>query len=202
MFIIHKNRNKTNIQPILISNSTSFMFNKIFCEVKGKKVIHWGWGNGGTVQIASWKCNFSIYLYIQEYYLDIQAIMTSIGSLCVGSIYSLLFLPYNRSPEKWCFPALKSLLLPVFNQQASDWVHCEEETGAYYQLARNTYKLVNFFKQIFNVYFASKNTRFSKNSIKFIIQFFFQKPVIGHMYICTKCNDNFKFTISLKSYEE
>ena len=40
MFIIHKNGNKTSIQPILKYNSTSFMFNNIFCEIKGKKVIH------------------------------------------------------------------------------------------------------------------------------------------------------------------
>ena len=54
------------------------MFNNIFCEVKGKKVIHWGGagGNGGTILITSWKCNFSIYLDIQVYYLDIQAITT------------------------------------------------------------------------------------------------------------------------------
>ena len=32
-FIIHKNGNKTSIQPILRSNSTSFMFNNIFCEI-------------------------------------------------------------------------------------------------------------------------------------------------------------------------
>ena len=69
MFIIHKNKNKTSIQPIVKSNSTYFMFNNIFCEMKGKKVIHWG-GPVGTVQIASWKCNFSIYFYIQVYYLD------------------------------------------------------------------------------------------------------------------------------------
>ena len=30
----------------------------------------------------------------------------------------------------------------VFNLQALDWVHCEEETGAYYQLHQITYKLV------------------------------------------------------------
>ena len=48
--------NKTNIQPILKSNSTSFMF---FCEMNIKKIIHWGGGvgNGGTVLISSWKCN-------------------------------------------------------------------------------------------------------------------------------------------------
>ena len=46
-FIIHKNGNKTSIQPILISNSTSFMFINIFCEMKGKNVIHWG-GRGET----------------------------------------------------------------------------------------------------------------------------------------------------------
>ena len=41
----------------------------------GKKVILWeGGGPGGTVQIASWKCNFRIYLVIQVYYLDSQAI--------------------------------------------------------------------------------------------------------------------------------
>ena len=46
MFIIHKNGNNTNIQPILISNSISLMFIKIFCEMKVKKVIHWGGGLG------------------------------------------------------------------------------------------------------------------------------------------------------------
>ena len=49
-FIIHKKGNKTSIQPILKSNSTSFMFNNIFYEMKGKNVIHCGvaGGNGGT----------------------------------------------------------------------------------------------------------------------------------------------------------
>ena len=37
MFIIHKNRNKTSIQPIRKLNSLSFMFNNIFCEMKVKK---------------------------------------------------------------------------------------------------------------------------------------------------------------------
>ena len=41
-FIIHKNGNKTSMQPILKSNYTPFMFNNIFCEMRGKKVIHWG----------------------------------------------------------------------------------------------------------------------------------------------------------------
>ena len=34
--------------------------------------------------------------------------MPSIGSLCVLSFYSIIFLCYNRSPEKWRFPALSS----------------------------------------------------------------------------------------------
>ena len=33
----------------------------------------------------------------------------------------------------------------VFNLQASDWVHCDEETGVYTQLSQNTYKFVSFF---------------------------------------------------------
>ena len=72
----------------------------------GKKVIHQGraWGNGGTIQIASWKCNFSIYLDIQVYYFDIQTITTLLGLLLffyvlLPSIYSF-FLPYNHSAEK------------------------------------------------------------------------------------------------------
>ena len=78
------------------------MFNNIFCEVNIKKGSHWG-GNGGTILISSWKSNFSIYLDIQVYYLDIQAITTLLCLLlvlCVGSFYSFIFLRYNCSPEK------------------------------------------------------------------------------------------------------
>ena len=60
--------------------------------------------------------------------------------------------------------------LTVFNLQALDWVQCEEETGAYYQLSRLTYKLVSFNFFIFKVAsFAHKNMLISKNFIKFII---------------------------------
>ena len=54
------------------------MFNNIFYDMNIKNVINWGetGGNGGTILISSWKCNFSIYLNIQVYYLDIQAITT------------------------------------------------------------------------------------------------------------------------------
>ena len=78
MFIIHKNGKKISIQPILKLNSTYFMFNNIFCEMKGNETHPlWGaWGNEGTVLFRSWKCNFCIYLNIQVYYLDTQAITT------------------------------------------------------------------------------------------------------------------------------
>ena len=72
----------------------------------------------------------------------------------------------------------------VFNLQASDWVHCEEETGAYYQLSRFTYKLVIVFYKFFKEKSESeKNTRVSKNSLQFIIQFFLKKEIIGYMYM-------------------
>ena len=130
------------------------MFKFFFCEM-GKNVIHWvgAWGNGGTFQIASWKCNFSIYL-------DIQAITTLLWLLLV--LYVLVpsidsFIQFIRSPEKWHFQALKNLLLPVFNIQASDWVHCLEETGAYYQLSWLTNKFF-FFKLLI----LQKNVLFKK----------------------------------------
>ena len=49
------------------------MFNNIFSEMNIKNVIHWGGdarGNGGTILISSCKCNYSIYLDIQVYYLQ------------------------------------------------------------------------------------------------------------------------------------
>ena len=60
---------------------------------------------------------------------------------------------------------------PTPSTQASDWIHCEEEMGAYYQLSRLTNKLVIFyFYFIFKVaYFTPKKKLISKKSIKFII---------------------------------
>ena len=45
-FIINKNGNKAGILPILLSNSTSFIFNNIFCGMKGKNVLYWMGGQG------------------------------------------------------------------------------------------------------------------------------------------------------------
>ena len=106
MFIIHKNWNETSIQPIPKSNSTYFMFNKKNCEIC-KKVIHWGWawGNG---ELSKLLLGSVIWIFTSIF-------TSSIGPLCVGSFYLFNFLPYNCSPEKWCFPALKSLLLPQFS---------------------------------------------------------------------------------------
>ena len=64
--------------------------------MKGKNVIHWGGGNGGTIQISSWKCNINIYLDIQVYYLDIQAMTTLLWLLLVlyvfdPSIHSIFY---------------------------------------------------------------------------------------------------------------
>ena len=122
-FIIHKNGNKTSVQPSLKSNSSSFMFNKKFCEM-GKKVIHWGvsWGNGGTIQIASWKCNLGIYLDIQEYYLDIQAITIL---LC------LLLVLYVFVPSIYSFSYLMTTLLKseVFQHSKAYSSHSFQPTG-------------------------------------------------------------------------
>ena len=89
----------------------------------------------------------------------------------------------------------------VSNLQASDWVHCEEETGAYHQLSRLTYKLVSFLIIFLKLLMLppKKDTNFKKFPK---IYYSFKKKIIEHTHICTKCNDNFKFIISLKSYEE
>ena len=164
------------------------------------------WGNGETVQIASWTCNFSIYLDIQVYLFDIQAITTLLCLLLVLYVFVPSFYVFIFLPTSWklTFSGIQNLLQPtVFNQQASDWVHCEEETGAYYQLSRHAYKFVLFFYKFLKfLILPLKNIRISKNSQKFIINFFSQRQLGIRkktiFSLCTKCNDNFKFTISLK----
>ena len=61
--------------------------------MKGKNVIHWGGpgGNGGPVLILSWRCNFSIYLDIQVYYLDIQAMLYISSYVLLPSIHRIFF---------------------------------------------------------------------------------------------------------------
>ena len=107
------------------------MFNNIFREMNIKKVIHWvGGGNGGTVLISSWKCNsvftwiYKYITWIQVYYFDpsklrgypsnIHTCMPSIGSWCAIIKFFIIHVWINRSPEKWRFRSLQSLLLPQF----------------------------------------------------------------------------------------
>ena len=118
--------------------------------------------------------------------------MPSIGSLCVGSFYSFIFLCYNHSPEKWHFLALKSLLLPQFsiyrhwtlfivkrNEQSpiTNYLVIILPIGAYYQLSRFAYKFVIIYLQIFKVcYFAKKLLTFQKIPYNF---FFFKRRYLG-----------------------
>ena len=59
------------------------------------------------------------------------------------------------------FPVTQKPTPPtVLNLQAPDWVHYEEETGVYYQLSQNTYKLVKKIIKSFKViYFFAKKLR-------------------------------------------
>ena len=108
-----KKLNKRSTQPILKSNSMSFMFNNIFCEIKGKKVIHSG-GRGRINETSKFLLGME-FQYLLGYPRNNYTFMPYIGSLCVGFFYWLFFLSYNCSPEKWHFRSLKSLLLPQFS---------------------------------------------------------------------------------------
>ena len=147
------------------------MFNNIFCEMDIKKVIHLSWGpggNGGTVLIFSWKCNFAIYL-------DIQAITL----LCLLLVLCVLF------------PSIESFFYLITALLKSDIVWHSKDYSSY-SFQPTGIKLGSLWRGNFTI---------SKYSVKFIIDFF-QKKIFGHTYIFTKCIDNFKFTISLKFYEE
>ena len=64
-FIIHKNGNKTSMQLILKSKSTTFMFDKHFCEM-GKKVIHWAGGMGEPSKLLL-RSVISVFTWISKY---------------------------------------------------------------------------------------------------------------------------------------
>ena len=86
---------------------------------------------------------------IQVYYLDIQAITTLLCLLLVlymliPSIRSFFYLT-TALLKRDVFGTQKPTSHTVSNLQASDWVHCEEERGAYYKLSRITSKFVSFF---------------------------------------------------------
>ena len=127
------------------------MFNNIFCKIKSRKVIHWGVarGNRGTVLISSLKCNFSIYLDIQVYYFDIQAITTLLAVYWFFMCLFLLLIHFSilqRLSGKVTFYGTQKPTPPtVLNLQPSDWVHYEEERSVYYHLSRFSYKLVIYF---------------------------------------------------------
>ena len=125
-------------------------------------------GNGRTILISSWKCNFSIYLDIQVYYLDIQAITTLLAFywlfMCGFLLFLLIFYLTTTLLESDIFRHSNPTPPTVFNLQALDWVHCEEETGAYYQLSWFAYKLViHYLKKISGFYFTEKIRTFQKN---------------------------------------
>ena len=106
---------------------------------------------------------------------------------------------YKPLPWKLMFPVTSKPTPPtVFYLQAPDWAHCEEETGVYYQLSRHTYKMVIFFHTFLKLFILTKKYVHLKKIRKIYYSFFFQKEIIRHTYICTKCNHNFKFFISLK----
>ena len=69
MFNIHKNGNNK-----YTTHSTIEFY--IFLVRWRVKKLSSGGGAGGTILIMSWKSNFTIYLDIQVYSLDIQAITT------------------------------------------------------------------------------------------------------------------------------
>ena len=158
------------------------MFNNNFREMKGKKVIHWEGGLGEPSKLLLG----SVFLYLLGYPTILlgypsnnHTFMPSIGSGCVGSFYSCIFL---LKPFSWkvTFSGTQKPTPPtVFNLQALDWVHCEEETGVYCQLSRVTYKLVKKnYKFLMFVIFPQKRD-FQKKILKFILQFFFKKRYLG-----------------------
>ena len=109
---------------------------------------------------------------------------------------------YTLQPLSWkvTFSGTQKIFKPtVFNLQASDWLHYEEETSAHFSMWWFTFKLYFFFILILKVaYFGTKNYAIFKKFPKISLWIFFQNSALKYTYIYTICNDNFKFTLSLK----
>ena len=187
-FIIHK----TSIQPIRKSNSTSFMINNIFCEMNIKNVTHWGvggWGKWGTVIISPWKCNYQYLLQFSTFPYLISTLVCILlnNNWLLMCNYKFFYNTCLYKPLSWkvMFPVTsKPTSHTVLNLQASDWVHCEEETGAHSQFTRQTYKLLSFFLYLYSCSFSSqKNTLISNHSITFIIHHNLKKVNWAYLYI-------------------
>ena len=140
--------------------------------------------------------------------MDIQAITTLLCLLLLLMCWFLLLINFSvLQPLSWkvTFSGTQKPTPPtVFNLQALDWVHCEDLTGAHAGISRHTYKLVEK-KRLTNFescLFCPPKICGFKKKIQIFFSLFFKKKIFQHPNICTKCNDNFKFTISLKSYEE
>ena len=69
----------------------------------------------------------------------------------------------------------------VFNLQASNWVHCEEETGAHYSIYYGTSKLVSFLS--LKLLILSKKHAIFKKFNKFFFLIFFHEYIYGTIRI-------------------
>ena len=92
---------------------------------------------------------------------------------------------------------MSSIGCAVFNLQASDYVHCEEEEGTNRVTSLHTYTLSKFFINKVDFFPGKKFESFKKfRKFHFILQFY--KKICKYTYIFTKCNYILKFLISLK----
>ena len=185
------------------------MFNNPFCEKNIKKLstgLGVCWGNGGTVLILSWKCNFNISLDIQVYYLD---------SHVINTLLCLLFVLYVLVPSihSFFYPTATLLKSDVFRHSKAYSSHSFRPTGiglgslwrgytyAYRKVYGKNYKLVKKNCNFFKLTMLPKKYVYFKKFPKIYYSFCFQNDFL-YTYICSKSIYKYIFLISLKSYEE
>ena len=135
-------------------------------------------GPGEIVLITSWKCNLSIYLDIQAYYLDIQAITTL---LC------LLLALYVLFPSIHLFFYLTTALLKsdIFQHSKAYSSHSFQPTGiglgSLWRAKRCVLPIISVYQKIVNFFIykflklfilPKKNYALFKKFSKIIIHFF------------------------------
>ena len=142
-----------------------------------KKVIHWGsLGKCSNIPNFLFEMEFEVYTNIQAISILVCPIFDDNGFVMCNYLIFNNSCFVNPSREKSCFLVTSKPTPPtVFNLKASNYIHCEEETGTRTGISQDTYKLFFFYKFLKLFILPQKNTLISKNSVKFYHSFFFRK---------------------------
>ena len=129
----------------------------------------------------------------------------SVGSVGSTPLFVMApsLIPSFPSPENLCFWQMKSLLIAQFSTYKHRTRFIVKRKQVRIEVYRyTTYTFLFFIFKLMKIFFHVKNMRISKKSLNFIVHYNCTEFILPYTYLYTKCNDIFKFSVSLKLNEE